>query len=93
MTGEELLTVQAEAIVLDMMVFSLSELTESGLEIYNRAVALQIAHMRELGAIKSDVASQGMNGVTYSFNVAGAGQANISPFVRPLLAGAGLCAR
>lgn len=74
----------AETVVQDLMVYSVDELTEYGLGVYNAALALQIDHIATNGVTEGNMTSQNVNGVSASFalSAAGADAAKVSPLAK-----------
>lgn len=74
----------AETVVQDLMVYSVDDLSEYGLTVYNAALALQIDHISTNGVAEGNITSQNVNGVSASFalSAAGADAAKVSPLAK-----------
>ena len=86
---------KAEVVVRDIMAYKLHQLTDAGLEVYKKALALQIDYTASEGFTEGNLASQNVNGVQQSFALAGGGNdaSKNSPFAILVLREAGLCVR
>ena len=88
------LLMQAEAVIGDMIVYCVEEMTDKQKAAYDKALALQIDYFSEAGGATGDgLTSQNINGTSMTFGGGKFGEVNTNPVSVAALRNAGLTVR
>ena len=84
------LLLRCEHIVEGLMVYKVKDLTPEGLEVFNKALALQIEYSYKNGLTEGRMQSQSIDGTSMSFVNSGKDLAKVNDIARQIIINAGL---